>query len=90
MVSGPVYLAQLTASLSAPTIGGHALVWNPAGVGGGSSLIKDINRNPTARVPIPPDAQPLRGQKFSQTLRDRDGAIFMKGTVIAERPEIQF
>ena len=52
-------------------------------------MIKHINRNAAARIPISANAEPYRVQFFHQSLCYPYGAIFMKGGVISKGIQIK-
>src|SRR5215831_8983988 len=74
-------------SASSP-IGSHARIGKPQPGGGLAGLVENIDRDAATRVPISADPQPFRGQHFDQLARDRHGAVFVKGGVVAKRAEV--
>src|SRR5207248_10971603 len=54
-----------------------------------AGLVKYVDRDAAARVPIAADPQPYRGQALDQLARDRQGAVLVKGAVVAKRAEIE-
>ena len=48
-----------------------------------------VDRNSSARIPVPADAQPLRAHFIEQAHPDPDGHIFVEAVVIAEAAKKQ-
>lgn len=73
--------------LATATIGRHALVWNPHALRGLAVLIKHINRNTSARVPIAANTKPFWAYLAYKTLANTCCASFVKITMVTVRPE---
>ena len=71
-------------TLAATAIGLNTLVRYPQTLGWLARLPEHINRYATARIPLAADTQPMGLHFREKTLADANGAVFMKGGVIAE------
>src|SRR5271154_3730084 len=81
----------LIPSSSTPAaVGGDPLIWNPHPLRQFSSLPEHIDWNAAARVPVTTDPQPLRLDRSRNSFADRDRAVFVERTVIAEARDIEF
>ena len=54
-----------------------------------AGLVEYVDRNAAARVPIASDAQPFRSQRLDQAAGDHQGAVFVKGGMVAKGAEIE-
>src|SRR5690242_16086734 len=85
----PTDPAPRTAILSATTIGGDALVWQPQALGGLTRLPEDVDGNPAARVPVSADPQPSWLHLFGQALADPDRHVLVEAAMVAKGAEEQ-
>ena len=76
-------------SLPAATVWRDALVGQPQALGRCRGLPEDVDRHAAARVPIAADPEPARFERLHQTLGDPQGAVLVKGALVAKRAEIK-
>src|SRR3546814_18436971 len=65
--------------LSPSPVGRHALIGYPQVFRGGAGLIEYIDGDPSARIPVAADEEPLRLLALRQQTADREGATRAAG-----------
>ena len=75
--------------LGAAAVKGNAQIWNMDRFGWSPCLVEDVDGDAAARVPEAGDAEPFGFGFRDEAFGDRHSAVFMKGSVIAERREIE-
>src|SRR6478672_5895295 len=85
----PTEPAPRTATLSAATVRGDALIREPQARGRFAALPENVDRHSPAWVPIAADAEPARLHLGCEPLTDADGNILVEAAMIAESAQEQ-